>query len=180
MEIKESEYTYECIHCGFTSGEEFEYCPECKKNDDGIQLENKTFTIELGTGQENHSETEMTKENTKVITLEERVATSWFGIIIMVFYFLCIFQIIIFSENVFMIIGLSIRIISNAWVRAVAQMLNKNTWLWGTCAFFFPGITLIIISRLPKNISEPIFTESKQEVITKAQNMEERMMDWKE
>ena len=33
------ETEYECIHCGYTSEKDFNWCPKCKKNDDGVLLE---------------------------------------------------------------------------------------------------------------------------------------------
>jgi len=38
-EDNEENYTYECVHCGHIQSDDFEFCPNCKKNDDG-QLAN--------------------------------------------------------------------------------------------------------------------------------------------
>ena len=39
--IEEKNDEYECIHCGFVDDKEFDYCPHCDKDDNGLTIGDK-------------------------------------------------------------------------------------------------------------------------------------------
>jgi len=60
---------------------------------------------------------------------------------------------------------LFIRIISTAWVVAIARRQNRETSLWGILAFLFPSICLIIIGQKKK-----LYAVNAEPVIVKTEN----------
>jgi len=72
-----------------------------------------------------------------------------------------------------------IRIISTAWVVAIAKRQNRETSLWGILAFLFPSICLIIIGQKKKLYAvnaEPIIVKTE---IPTHQNEEEPEFGYK-